>query len=561
MPAPADIAMPDDKTLATQSKAPAPAKTQSAAELLVKCLENEGVEYIFGIPGEENIDVMDALLSSSIKFVTCHHEQGAAFMADVYGRLTQRAGVCMSTLGPGATNLITGVADANMDRAPVVAIAGQGATTRLHKESHQILDLCNMFAPITKYSAQILEPEITPEIVRKAFKVAQTEKPGAAFIDFPENIAEMKVDKKPIPVQTAYNASPPDAKVDHAARLISEAKNPIILAGNGVIRQGAADSLVSFAQVLKIPVANTFMAKGIMPFTNELCLGTIGLKARDLPWFAFEKADVVICIGYDMVEYHPDMWNPDNDKTIIHIDALPAEVDGNYIVAVGVLGDIGVSLRGIALKAKPRKDPPFRDVRKQIFDDRAEHSKDTGFPVKPQKIVWDVREVLGPEDIAISDVGAHKMWMSRMYRAERPNTCIISNGFAAMGIAVPGAIAAKLAYPDKKVIAVTGDAGFMMNSQEIETAMRMKTPFVILIWNDSEYGLITWHQLRHFGRPAYIDFKNPDFVKYAESFGAKGYRVERTEDLVPTMKREFADTSVVIIDCTVDYREKMKLTE
>jgi acetolactate synthase-1/2/3 large subunit len=558
MPAPGDIASPEKVTAAPASPKPA---TTTAAEVLVKCLENEGVQYIYGIPGEENIDVMDALLSSTIKFVTCHHEQGAAFMADVYGRLTGKAGVCMSTLGPGATNLITGVADANMDRAPIVAIAGQGATTRLHKESHQILDLVNMFRPITKYSTQVLTPEITPEVVRKAFKVAQTEKPGAAFIDFPENIAEMKCDRKPIPVQTAYTAVAPDAKVEHAAKLISEAKNPIILAGNGVCRQGAADSLTSFAQVLRIPIANTFMAKGVMPFSNELSLGTIGLKARDLPWFAFERADVVICVGYDMVEYHPDMWNPNNDKTIIHIDALPAEVDANYVVTVGVLGDIGHSLRGIALKARPRKELGFRDVRKQIQDDRAEYSKDTAFPVKPQKIVWDVREVLGPEDIAISDVGAHKMWMSRMYRAERPNTCIISNGFAAMGIAVPGAIAAKLAYPDRKVIAVTGDAGFMMNSQEIETAMRMKTPIVILIWNDSEYGLITWHQLRHFGRPAYIDFKNPDFVKYAESFGAKGYRVQRTEDLVPTLKRAFDDNTVVIVDCPVDYRENMKLTE
>jgi acetolactate synthase-1/2/3 large subunit len=556
MPAPGDIVSPE-KTIATSSK---PATT-SAAEVLVKCLENEGVQYIYGIPGEENIDVMDALLSSSIKFVTCHHEQGAAFMADVYGRLTGKAGVCMSTLGPGATNLITGVADANMDRAPIVAIAGQGATTRLHKESHQILDLVNMFKPITKYSTQVLTPDITPEVVRKAFKVAQTEKPGAAFIDFPENIAEMKCEKKPIPVQTAYNPVPPDAKVEQAAKIISEAKNPVILAGNGVIRQHASDSLTSFAQVLRIPVANTFMAKGVMPFSNELSLGTIGLKARDLPWFAFEKADVVICVGYDMVEYHPDMWNPGNDKTIVHIDALPAEVDANYVVTVGVLGDIGHSLRGIALKARPRKELGFRDVRKQVQDDRAEYSKDTAFPVKPQKIVWDVREVLGPEDIAISDVGAHKMWMSRMYRAERPNTCIISNGFAAMGIAVPGAIAAKLAYPDRNVIAVTGDAGFMMNSQEIETAMRMRTPIVILIWNDSEYGLITWHQLRHFGRPAYIDFKNPDFVKYAESFGAKGYRVQKTEDLVPTLKRAFADDTVVVVDCPVDYRENMKLTE
>jgi len=532
-----------------------------AAQLFVKALENEGVQYIFGIPGEENIDVMDALLDSPITFVTCHHEQGAAFMADVYGRLTGRAGVCMSTLGPGATNLITGVADANMDRAPVVAIAGQGATTRLHKESHQILDQVSLFKPITKYATQILEPEIVAEVVRKAFKVAQTEKPGAAFIDFPENVAEMETDKQPIKVQTAYTPEAPAHKIEEAAKLIGAAKAPVILAGNGVIRQGAADALVTFAEVLRIPVANTFMAKGVMPFTNELSLGTIGLKARDLPWFAFEKADVVICVGYDMVEYHPDMWNPDGDKTIIHIDGLPAEVDAHYLVAVGALGDIQSSLRGIALKAKPQSASPFKAVRKAIAEDRAEHSKDDAFPVKPQKIVWDLREALGPEDIAISDVGAHKMWMSRMYKAERPNTCIISNGFAAMGIAVPGAIAAKLAYPERKVVAVTGDAGFMMNSQEIETALRMKTAIVILIWNDSEYGLITWHQLRHFGRPSHIDFKNPDFVKYAESFGAKGYRVGSAADLLPTLKQAIADDTVVVIDCQVDYGENMKLTE
>src|SRR5437660_1605438 len=412
----------------------------TAAQLFVKCLENEGVEYIFGIPGEENIDIMDALLDSSIRFVTTHHEQGAAFMADVYGRLTGRAGVCMSTLGPGATNLITGVADANMDRAPIVAIAGQGATTRLHKESHQILDLVNLFTPITKYSTQIREAEIVPEIVRKAFKVAQTEKPGGAFIDFPENIAALKFSGRPI-------------------------------------------------------------------------------------------------------------------------EALTAEDDAHYIVAMGARGDITSTLRRIALKAKPQKSAPFKAVRKAIFDDRSGYASDDGFPVKPQKNVWDLREVLSPEDIAISDVGAHKMWMARMYRAERPNTCIISNGFAAMGIAVPGAIAAKLAYPERKVVAVTGDAGFMMNSQEIETALRMKTPFVVLIWNDAEYGLITWHQLRHFGRPSNVSFKNPDFVKYAESFGAKGYRVERTQDLVPTLEKALADDTVVIIDCPVDYSENMKLTQ
>ena len=532
----------------------------TAAELLVKCLENEGVEYIFGIPGEENIDIMDALLESPITFVTTHHEQGAAFMADVYGRLTGRAGVCMSTLGPGATNLITGVADANMDRAPIVAIAGQGATTRLHKESHQILDLVGMFQPITKYSTQVLDPKIVPEIIRKAFKVSQTEKPGGAFIDFPENIAEMKVDKQPIPVQTAYTSLAPEHKIQQVAKIIEAAKHPVILAGNGVVRQGAADALVTFAEMTRIPVANTFMAKGVVPFTNPISLGTIGLKARDIPWFAFEKADVVICVGYDMVEYHPDNWNPDKDKIIVHVDAMPAEVDEHYVLAAGLLGDIQTSLRALAMSTKPQPAVAFGKVRQAIIEDRAQYADDDGFPIKPQKIVWDLREALGPEDIVISDVGAHKMWMSRMYKAERPNTCIISNGFAAMGIALPGAIAAKLAYPDRHIVAVTGDAGFMMNSQEIETAMRMKTPLVVLIWNDSEYGLITWHQLRHFGRASHIEFKNPDFVKYAESFGATGYRVESAADLLPTLKRAMAQDTVVIIDCPVDYAENMKLT-
>ena len=532
-----------------------------AAQLLVKCLENEGVEYVFGIPGEENIDIMDALLDSPIRFVTTRHEQGAAFMADVYGRLTGRAGVCMATLGPGATNLITGFADANMDRAPIVAIAGQGATTRMHKESHQILDLVTLFRPIAKYATQIREPEITAEIVRKAFKVAQTEKPGGAFIDFPENVAEANVETTPIPVQSAYTSAAPEAKVAQAASVIAQSRYPVILAGNGVIRQGASDALASFAEAARIPVASTFMAKGVVPFSHELSLGTIGMKARDMPWFAFERADCVICVGYDMVEYHPDMWNPDKDKRIIHVDALPAEVDAHYIVTVGVLGDLKSSLASLEKNCQPKRTEWFKPIRDALIGDRSAYASDQGFPVQPQKIVWDLREALADDDIAICDVGAHKVWMARMYRAQRPNTCIISNGFASMGIAVPGALAAKLAYPKRKVVAVTGDAGFMMNSQEIETALRMKTPFVVLIWNDAEYGLITWHQLRHFGRPSHIAFNNPDFVKYAESFGAKGYRVERTADLLPTLKRALADSTVAIIDCPVDYGENMKLTE
>jgi len=532
-----------------------------AAELLVRCLENESVDYIFGIPGEENLDIMDALLDSSVTFVTVRHEQGAAFMADVYGRLTGKAGVCLSTLGPGATNLITGVADANMDRAPIVAIAGQGSTNRMHKESHQILDLVNMFAPITKYATQVLEPQIVPEIVRKAFKLAQEEKPGACFIDFPENIAEMEVNGQPIRARKIYTPAPLEIGLKKAARIISGAQYPIIIAGNGVIRQKAAKELVRFAEALKISVCNTFMAMGVMPFSNELSLGTLGLKARDLPWFAIEKADVVICIGYDMVEYHPEMWNPNGTKDIVHIDPLSAEVDEQYVTAVDLLGHIPATLKALAALATPQRAAPFAAVRHGISEERAAFAADESFPLKPQKIVWDLREVLAPEDIVISDVGAHKMWMARMYRAERPNTCIISNGFASMGIAVPGAIAAKLAYPERKVVAVTGDAGFMMNSQEIETALRINTPLVVLIWTDSEYGLITWHQMRRFGRPSHTAFTNPDFVAYATSFGAKGYRVEAAADLVPILKNALAADTVAIVECPVDYTENIKLSE
>ena len=532
-----------------------------AAELFVKCLENEGVEYIFGIPGEENLAVMDALLDSPITFVTTRHEQGAAFMADVYGRLTRRAGVCMSTLGPGATNLITGVADANMDHAPVVAIAGQAGTDRLHKESHQVLDLQNIFEPITKYSTRLLTPNTIPEVVRKAFKQAQMEKTGAAFIEFPENLAEMPIDDVPLRAQQPTPPEPSAERVMRAAEIISGARNPIILAGNGVIRAQAWQQLAAFAQRLNIPLTNTFMAKGVIPFKHSMALGSAGLQAHDYVSFGFDQADVIICVGYDLVEYHPYLWHPTRDRKIIHIDMSPAEVDAHYVVEVGVLGDIRYSLDRIAELATPHQGHRLRPLRDALIAEMNLHRADQGFPIKPQKIIWDLRTALGLEDIVICDVGAHKMWMARMFRCEYPNTCIISNGFASMGIAVPGAIAARLAYPQRKVVAVTGDAGFLMNSQEIETAMRMKVPIVILIWNDCSYGLIEWKQMNIYGRHTNVQFTNPDFVKYADSFGAKGYRVERAEDLLPILKAALADNTVSIIDCPVDYRENLKLTE
>jgi acetolactate synthase-1/2/3 large subunit len=533
----------------------------NAAQLLVRCLENEGVEYIFGVPGEENLEMMDALLDSRIRFITTRHEQSAAFMADVYGRLTGKAGVCLSTLGPGATNLMTGVADANMDHAPLVAIAGQAATNRLHKESHQVLDLEEIFRPITKYSSRVLSPAVIPEVVRKAFKVAQSEKTGATFVELPEDIAGLAATAAPLAVHHPFPPEPSQLQVEEAAQLISAARDPMILAGNGVVRAGAWKHLADFAERLNIPVANTFMAKGVVPFRNRTSLSSAGLQANDYISCGFSRADLILCIGYDLVEYHPYLWHPTRDRTIIHVDRTPAEVDEHYNVSVEVLGDIKHSLLRIAEIATPHQGHLMRPLREILIEEMDRHRHDQGFPVKPQKLIWDLRTVLALDDVVVCDVGAHKMWMARMFRCELPNTCLISNGFASMGIAVPGAIAAKMVHPERGVVAVTGDAGFLMNSQEIETAMRIGVPIVILIWNDGGYGLIEWKQLNQFKRTSHIDFGNPDFVKYAEAFGARGYRVENTGQLQDVLRDALAQPTVAVIDCPVDYSENLKLTE
>jgi acetolactate synthase I/II/III large subunit len=532
-----------------------------AAHLFIKCLENEGVEFIFGIPGEENLDPMDELLSSSIRFITCRHEQGAAFMADLYGRLTGRAGVCLATLGPGATNLITGVADANMDHAPLVAIAGQAGTHRLHKESHQVLDLEQMFQPITQYSTRLLTPDTIPEVVRKAFKMAEAAKMGATFIEFPENLAKLEVNDHPLPFQRSVLPEPPAERIRLAADLISRARHPLILAGNGVVRAQAWQQLADFSARLNIPVANTFMAKGVVPFAgNPRALGSVGLQAKDYVNCGFESADVIICIGYDLVEYHPYLWHPTRDRTLIHIDTVPAEVDAYYSLCCSVVGDIKHSLMRIGELATPHTGHSLRSLRDALIREMSSCRDDDGVPLKPQKIIWELRTALDLEDIVICDVGAHKMWMARMFRCEYPNTCIISNGFASMGIAVPGAIAARLALPDRRVVAVTGDAGFLMNAQELETAIRLKLQLIVLIWNDSGYGLIKWKQLNQFGRASHVDFTNPDFILFAESFGARGRRVTAANELRPILLEALEWPGVTVIDCPVDYSENLKLT-
>jgi len=430
----------------------------------------------------------------------------------------------------------------------------------LHKESHQVLDLQNIFEPFTKYTSRLLTTNIITEVVRKAFKQAQMEKTGACFIEFPENIASQDIDDTPLRVKSPTAPEPADSRIQLAVDLISRAQLPIILAGNGVIRARAWQELAEFAEKLNIPVANTFMAKGVVPFKHPMALGTAGLQANDYVNCGFASADVIICVGYDIVEYHPNLWHPTRDRKIVHIDMSPSEVDASYTVDVGVVGDIKHSLNRISGLATPHLGHRMRSLRESLIREMDQHRDDVDYPVKPQKIIWDLRTGMNLEDIVICDVGAHKLWMARMFRCEYPNTCIISNGFASMGIAVPGAVAAKLAFPDRTVVAVTGDAGFMMNSQEIETAMRINTPLVILIWNDCGYGLIEWKQMQTYGRTSNVRFNNPDFVKYAESFGAKGYRIEKTTDLLPVLKQALADNTVSIIDCPVDYGENLKLT-
>jgi acetolactate synthase I/II/III large subunit len=542
----------------------------NAAMLLVRCLEHEGVRFIFGVPGEETLELTDALLDARIQVVATRHEQAAAFMADVYGRLSGEAGVCFSTLGPGATNLLTGVADAYLDHAPLVTITGQASLNRRHKESHQYIDAIAMFKPVTKWNASIPRADVIPEAVRKAFKIAQTEKPGATHLELPEDVAEQSIADedalRPLAVQAPVMPEPSPSQVQRAVRAISGAKRPVILAGNGVIRRNASEVVRSFARAFQIPVLQTFMAKGVMPDSDPLSLHTLGLIARDYAAVVMEQADVVLAIGYDFVEYAPCFWNPRRDKHIVHVDGLPAEVDAHYIVDVGELGDLRLSLPLIQ-KQLSSSSPSFdsswaRRARKTVTDGfEAELAGPPSWPMRPQHIMHELRAVLRHDDVVVCDVGAHKLWMARMFPCETPNSCIVSNGFAAMGIAVPGAIAAKLLYPQRRVVAVTGDGGFMMNSQELETAVRLKLPLVILIWRDNGYGVIRWKQQVRFGRTSSVDFGNPDFVRYAESFGAAGYRVTAPTELRPILEQALQLDVPAVIDCPVDDGENLRLTK
>ena len=539
-----------------------------ASDLLVRCLEEEGIEYIFGVPGEENADFMMSLeKSKKIRFILTRHEQGAAFMAEVYGRLTGNPAGCLGTLGPGATNLITGVANSNMDRAPMLVLTGQGSTDRLHKESHQIMDVVSMFRPVTKWAVTILHPDTIPEIVRKAVRLARTEKPGAVHIELPEDIAEMETSEVPMSPRR-FRRSVPDSKiVDKAFALLKGARKPVILAGNGCIRKRASRQLRQFCDQTGIGVISTFMAKGCVDMDADYCLYTVGLGTKDRVSKAIDDADLVITLGFDMVEYHPQLWNSAGDKRIIHADFLAAEIDAHYHPEVELIGDLAHTLWMFNERLSESGPPEFdleeqRRCRAAMAADFAEHSADrTEGTIRPQKALWDARQVMGPSDVLLSDVGAHKMWIARHFQCHEPNTCLIPNGFCSMGFALPGAIAASIVHPERRIMAIAGDAGFLMNVQEMETAARLGSNIVVMVWEDKEYGLIAWKQETHFGRHTDLSFGNPEWAGLAQAFGWHGHLVANSADLAETLETAFGESGPSLVVIPIDYRENRLLTK
>jgi acetolactate synthase-1/2/3 large subunit len=532
---------------------------------MVKCLENEGVAVVFGLPGEENIRFVQALAASKIRYVLTRHEQAAAFMAEMYGRVTGRAAVVSATLGPGAINMQLGVADATTNSTPMVAISAQVGQDRQFKESHQYVDLVSMFAPITRWAAGVPTARAIPEMFRKAFKLAETERPAAVYLAVPEHIDadETDYDLTPLPRNVVRADAPAPGQVERAADILRKAKRPVMLAGHGAARSDATAALVRFSEKFGTPVANTFHGKGVMPDDHPNSIGTIGFMRHDYVNFGFDNADVVIAVGYELQEFDPVRINPQADKKIIHIHRFPAEVDAHYPVDVGIIGDISDSLDALADALADHTYHAEPEVRGSglLAEEFARGQQDSRYPLTPARVVADTREALGRSDVVLVDTGATKMWMARLYPTYERNTCLISNGLSTMSFSLPGALGVKLAQPDSKVLAVAGDGAFLMNSQEIETAVRERIPLVVLIWEDGGYGLIEWKMDLELGEHYYVKFGNPDIVKYAESFGAKGYRINSAEELLPTLQAALDDDGVSLICCPVDYSENLRLTD
>jgi acetolactate synthase-1/2/3 large subunit len=472
--------------------------------------------------------------------------------------------VCLGTLGPGATNLVTGVADAFLDHSPLVALTGQGDLERMHKESHQYIDVISLMRPIVKWNARLNSPAIIPEAVRKAFKVAQGQKPGPTHLELPEDVMEAPTEGEPLPHRSEFRRPEPSAtELELAARIIRSAERPVVLAGNGISRVGASRALREFVRVTGIPVAETFMGKGALDYTDEHALGTVGLQSRDYALAGFEDADVVITAGYDIVEHAPSHWNPARDKRIVCLDTAPVEVDEHYITEIDLIGDLEVILTRLAEACGPVVGPEARSSRlNEIVSGHFEAAKDDdSFPVMPPRALWEIRQALGPSDILVSDVGLHKLWIARMFPAHEPNTVLIANGLAGMGVALPSAIGAKLVHPDRNVVTVNGDGGFLMNCQELETAVRLGTPIVNVIWEDQTFGSIVWKQERKFGRHFGTDFANPDFVRLAEAFGCPAWRCQSVDDFARYLGRSLTLDVPSLIVVPIDYSMDVGISE
>ncbi|KXA18378.1 acetolactate synthase large subunit [Gardnerella vaginalis] len=547
---------------------------RNTADLIVECLVNEGVEVVFGIPGEENIPLLEAIeRNGNIHFVLTRHEQGAGFMAATYAHITGKPGVCLATLGPGALNLTLPVAQANASTTPLVAICAQGNVSRLYKESHQIIDLVALFQPITQWSSMMLAPSTAPEMVRKAFSIAQRKRPGATCLVIPEDISEMSVpeDAKPLPLPKPLHILPAPDTIYEAAKIISQAKRPIILAGNGVARSHAQEQLLDFAEQLNVPVATTFEGKGVFPDNHPNALGVVGFMHRDYENFAFDTADLIIAVGFSIQQFDPKKINPNIDKTIIHINTFVEDTDAHYPTALNIMADIGQTLKALTSVLKDRNvtfDVTHPKIRQMITDELRSFENDNSIPMKPQRVVYDTRRAVAEGTKVLVDTGALKMWMARLYPTMHPNTCIIDNSLSTMAWTLPGAVGASFIKDNsgkintKPVLAVMGDGSFMMNVQEIETAVRVGSRMVVLVWEDNAYGLIKWKMDLHAGEHEYVDFTNPDVPKLAESFGARGHVVQKPEDLYNMLKEALAQESGVdVISCPVDYSENMKLIE
>lgn len=545
----------------TQNAEKLQSKTTKASDLFVRALEAEGVEHIFAVPGEENLDMVESLRTSTIRLVLTRHEQGAGFMAATYGRLTGKAGVCMATLGPGATNLCTPAAYANLGGMPLIMITGQKPIKKSKQGQFQIIDVVDLFSPICKMSKQIVHGNTIPALVREAFRVAEEERPGAVLLELPEDIAEEPCDAHVMEPHLRHYAVAGDAVLDEAAMLIRSARMPLVLIGAGANRQHARSALSNFIQTTQIPFFNTQMGKGVVDERSELFLGTAALSDGDYLHCAIDHADLIINVGHDVVE-KPPFFMEEGGKKVIHVNYKSAQVDEVYFPQIEVVGDLPKSIERLKdkLGGVVKCDTSyFEKIRAEIETHISEGADDHRFPIIPQRFVSDTRKVMGDKDIIALDNGIYKIWYARNYKAYQPNTVLLDNALASMGAGLPSGMMAAMLYPERRVMAICGDGGFMMNSQEMETAVRLGLNIVVTVLNDSSYGMIRWKQ-SHAGFEDWgLKFGNPDFVQYANSYGATGHRVESAESLIPIFEKAFEAGGVHLVEIPVDYSENQKV--